>query len=159
MQLVIAQVLAEFAGDATQVSERDAACAILIEQLERLDDLLNWVTLTNLCCHDFEEVRVLDLTGAITIVIAHNCQYLLFLDVEAEGTHGDLKLMIVDSASLISVEEFEGFFDLLSLLIGQLLTGTTLRVGQVSAISFAATGAKIVWFPEHLLYFFKFKLF
>ena len=53
------------------------------------------------------------------VVVAQNLQHLRLLHVEPERAHGDFELVVVDAAILVGVEELEGLFDLLFLLLGE----------------------------------------
>ena len=117
LQLVVVEVLLHLAGHTAKVTQGDLASAVLVEQLEGLGDLFDRVALADLSSHDLEEVGILDLAGAFAVELPHQVEHLLLLDVEAEGTHAHLQLVVVDGAGLVSVEELEGFLDLLLLLV------------------------------------------
>ena len=53
-------------------------------------------------------------------MIAEDLEDLGLLEVEAEGTHRDLELVVIDTAVFVCVEELKRLFDLLFLLVGEL---------------------------------------
>ena len=116
LKFVIAEVFAQLARHASQVAETDLASVVLIEQLEGLEDLFNWVALSDFGSHDLEEVMVLNLTCTLAVVLLHQVEDLLLLDIKAQSAHCYLQLVVVNSAGLISVEEIECFLDFLLLL-------------------------------------------
>ena len=80
--------------------------------------------------HDIEEVDVLDGTVALPVVFSHEAEDFLLLDVKTECTHGNLKLMVVDGAGLVSVKKVESFLDLLLLLFSEVSTGSAFALGS-----------------------------
>merc|ERR1711934_971686 len=75
-----------------------------------------------------------ELDGAVAVVVdvGDHLLELLVLHLEAEGTHGGLKLTDVNGAGGIGVEKGESLTDLVELLLGELtglfLTTTTRHV-------------------------------
>ena len=118
VDLVVGHVLSELLGDTLEVSERDLACLIIIEESEGLDHLISWVSLRHLGGHHVEELVVVDDTAAVLVDILNHLLDLLSLGLETKGSHGDLEFLLVDVARAVSVEEIEGLLDLLLLLIG-----------------------------------------
>ena len=121
LELIVAQVLLHFPGNSTQVPQRYAARVVLVKQLERLGDLLDWVSLADLGGHDLQEVRVLDLAGSFAVKLPHQVEHLLLFYVEAQGSHANLQLVVVDGSGLVGVEKLEGLLDFLFLLVGKVL--------------------------------------
>ena len=141
LQLVVAQVLAQLARHSAQIAQTDAARVVLVEELERLEDFLDGVPLRNFGGHYLQEVWVLNLAGALAVVVPHDAEHLLLLDIEAEGAHGHFELVVVDRARLVRVEQLEGFLDLLLLLVGKL--------GAATAFNWVGACAKELGFLEH----------
>jgi hypothetical protein len=52
LEFIITQVFTEFSGDSSQISQADSTGIILVEELESLQDFLNWVSLTDLLGHN-----------------------------------------------------------------------------------------------------------
>ena len=144
LQLVVAQVLAQLARHSAQIAQTDAARVVLVEELERLEDFLYGVPLRNFGGHYLQEVWVLDLSGPFAVVVAHDSEDLLLLDIESEGAHSDLELVVVDSAGLVGVEELESLLDLLLLLISELRTA--------AAFNWVCASAKELGLLEHFNY-------
>ena len=136
LELFVGEVLAELAGDATEVLEADAAGAIFIEESEGFEDFFGGVAVVDLDGHDVEEVGELDLAGAVAVVVTHEVEHLLLADVEAQRPHGDLELVVVNGAGLVGIEQVERLLDLLALLLAQLLALRTPRL-------------ELVYFPQH----------
>lgn len=61
-------------------------------------------------------------------MIPEKFEYLCLFQVESKGSHCDFKLVVVDSAVLVSIEELESFFDLLSLLVGKRCIDVVVRI-------------------------------
>ena len=125
LQLVVIEVLLHLTSHTSQVPEADFASVVLVEKLEGFGDLLDRVALTDLGGHDLEEVWVLDLARTLAVEFSHEIEHLLLLDVESEGPHANLELVVINSTSLISVEQLKGFFDFLLLLIGEFLSSAS----------------------------------
>jgi hypothetical protein len=104
LELIVTQVFSKLAGNSAQVTKRNLASVVLIEKLESLQDLLNGVTLSNFSGHNLKEVMVLNLAGTFAIILFHKIEDFLFLDIETKCTHGNFKFMVVNGASLVSVE-------------------------------------------------------
>ena len=134
LQLIVRQIFTKFAGNTSQVTQTNLICVVLIEELERLEDLLDRVSLRDFSGHDLEELGVLNLLGAVAIILVHEALHLLLLNIEAERAHGYLQLMVVNLAGFVSVEQVERLLDLLLLLVSQLGAATALpNVSRVHA--------------------------
>merc|ERR1719426_413172 len=67
LQLLIRHALAELLRDALEVLERDLARLVVVEQAERLEDLVLRVAVENLLRHHGHELRELDRAGTIVV--------------------------------------------------------------------------------------------
>jgi len=121
LELLVGHVLTELLGDTLQILEGDLASLVVIEEAEHLHDLLAGVTVTHTSSHHVEELVEVDGAGAILVDVIDHSTNLVFLGVQAEGTHGDLKLLRVDGARAIGIEEVERLADLLDLVVGEAL--------------------------------------
>jgi hypothetical protein len=81
--------------------------------------------------HDIEEVNVLNSAVAFPVVFLHEAEHFLLFDVKAEGTHGNLQFVVVNGASLISVEEVECLLNLLFLLFSELSALTAFALSRL----------------------------
>merc|ERR1719504_338976 len=107
--------------DALEVLERDLSGLVVIEEPERLEDLVLRVTVKDLLRHHRHELRKFDGPRPIIVDVLDHLLDLLLLRLEAESAHGDLELLRVDGAGTVSVEQVKGFLDLLLLLLSELL--------------------------------------
>merc|ERR1719375_1964512 len=121
LKLLVGHALAKLLCHALQILEGDLSRLVIVKQTECLQDLILRVAIQDLVGHHLEELLVLDRPAAIVVDIGDHLLDLFLLRLEAEGTHGDLELLGVDGARAIGVEQVEGFFDLLLLLVGELL--------------------------------------
>ena len=115
---IVGHVLSELLGDALEVSEGDFACLVIVEETESLEHLFAGVSLGHLLGHHVEELWVVDDSGAVLVDVGDHFLDLLSLWLEAKSAHGDLELLLVDVATAVSIEQIEGFLDLLLLLFG-----------------------------------------
>ena len=120
-ELLVGKVLSELASNSAQVSQRDLSCVVLVKKLESLESLLHGVAVLDLLFHDLNKVVVLNLVGSVAVVLAHQTKNFLLLHIEAESAHGNLQLVVVNGAGLVSVEEVKGLLDFLLLFFGKLL--------------------------------------
>merc|ERR1719231_266453 len=121
LKLLVRHPLPKLLRDALEVLERDFPGLVIIEEPESLEDLVLRVTVENLLRHHGHKLRELDGARPIIVDILDHLLDLLFLGLEAESTHCDLELLRVDGAGTVSVEQVEGFLDLLLLLLRELL--------------------------------------
>merc|ERR1719247_246911 len=121
LKLLIRHALAELLRDALEVLERDLARLVVVEQAERLEDLVLRVAVENLLRHHGHELRELDRAGTVVVHVLDHLLDLLLLRLEAQRTHRDLELLRVNGPRPVRVEEVEGLLDLLLLLLRQLL--------------------------------------
>mmetsp|Transcript_56690 Transcript_56690/g.103705 ORF Transcript_56690/g.103705 Transcript_56690/m.103705 type:complete len:234 (+) Transcript_56690:60-761(+) len=121
LQLLICHAFTELLGNPLQIFERDLPGFIIIEQAEGFEDLILWITIEDLVCHHLQELLILDGSTAIVIDIGNHLLNLLLLGLKAKGTHSNFQLFRVDGPTSISVEQVEGFLDLLLLLLCKFL--------------------------------------
>merc|ERR1719258_670973 len=94
---------------------------IIVEEAERLEDLVLRVAVQNFLRHHRHELWELDRAGAVIIDVLDHLLDLLFLWLEAECTHCNLELLRINGSRTICVKQIEGFLDLLLLLLCELL--------------------------------------
>ena len=116
--LIIGHILAKLFGNSLEISEGDFACLIIIEETECFEHFFAWVSLSHLLSHHVEELWIVNDTGAVLVNISDHLLDFLAFWLEAKGTHCYFKFFLVDVARAISVEQVEGFFDLLLLFFG-----------------------------------------
>merc|ERR1719164_162536 len=121
LELLIRHSLPELLSHALQILEGDLSCLVIIEEPECLQDFVFGVPVQDLVRHHLQELFVLDRPAAIVIDIRDHLLDLLLLRLETQGTHGHLQLLRVDGAAAVGVEKVEGLFDLLLLLLSQIL--------------------------------------
>merc|ERR1719161_3211754 len=121
LQLLVRHPLPKLLRDALEVLERDLSGLVVIEEPERLEDLVLRVTVKDLLRHHRHELRKFDGPRPIIVDVLDHLLDLLLLRLEAKSAHGDLELLRVDGAGTVSVEQVKGFLDLLLLLLSELL--------------------------------------
>ena len=72
---------------------------------------------------DLGEIFKLHETVTALVVVAEDLEHLGLFHVEAEGTHRDLELVVVQRAILVCVKELKGLFYFLFLLVGEFGAG------------------------------------
>mmetsp|Transcript_35343 Transcript_35343/g.87834 ORF Transcript_35343/g.87834 Transcript_35343/m.87834 type:complete len:225 (+) Transcript_35343:1552-2226(+) len=117
LQLVIGQVLTQFPSDTPEVLERYAVCVIVVEEFERLADLLVRIPLGCLGRHYFQKVVVVDLSAARLVILLHELQHVSLLDLKTQRTHRYFELVVVDFAALVRVEQIKRLLDLAFLFL------------------------------------------
>merc|ERR1711868_286904 len=90
LELLVGHVLTELLSDALQVLEGDLASLVVVEETEHLHDLLTGVAVAHASSHHVEELVEIDGAGTVLVDVVDHAANLVFLRVEAEGTHGDL---------------------------------------------------------------------
>jgi len=120
LNLVVGHILAEFFGDALEILKGDLVCVVVVEQAESLRHLLLGVSFSHLGGHHVAELVVVNDARAVFIDVLDHLLNFCGLWFEAECSHSDFELLLVDVAAAISVEEVEGLLDLLSLLFSEL---------------------------------------
>ena len=117
LKFVVRKIFTKLASDSAQVAQTDSAAVVFIKQLEGLQNFLHGVAFSDFVGHNFKEVGILNLASTVAVVLAHQREHFLFLDVESECAHCNFEFVVVDSASLISVEKLKGFADFLLLFV------------------------------------------
>mmetsp|Transcript_76321 Transcript_76321/g.192110 ORF Transcript_76321/g.192110 Transcript_76321/m.192110 type:complete len:202 (-) Transcript_76321:42-647(-) len=121
LELLVGHALAQFLRDALQVLEGDLACLVIVEQAKCLQDLVLGVAIQDLVGHHLQELLIADGATAVVVHVRNHLLDFFLLRLEAKGTHCHLQLLGVDLARPIGVKEVECLFDLLLLLLRQLL--------------------------------------
>ena len=120
LDLVVGHVLAELLGHPLEVLEGDFAGLIVVEESEGFQHLLAGVTLGHFLGHHVQKFWEVDHATAVAVGIGDHFSDFLFLWLEAQSPHCNLKLLGVDGPTAVSVEEIKGLLDFLFLLLGQL---------------------------------------
>ena len=120
LDFIIGHVFSEFLCYPFKILERDFTGLIVVEESEGFKHLLAGVTLGHLLGHHVKKFWEVDHTTAVAVGIGDHFSDFLFLWLEAEGPHCNLKLFGVDCPTAVSVEEIKGLLDFLFLLFGQL---------------------------------------
>merc|ERR1719265_2556765 len=121
LKLLVSHALAKLLGNTLQVLERNLSCFVIVEQTERLQDLILGIAIQDFVGHHLKELLVFNGPTSIIVDIGDHLLDLFFLRLEPEGAHRNLELLGVDGAGSIGVEEIEGLLDFLFLLVGELL--------------------------------------
>ena len=119
LQLFVSHGLAELFSDAAEVTERDGAAGVVVEQSEDFANVLPRVFVAHAGGHHVEELLKVDGTGLVLVEVGDHLEDRLVLGFEAQGLHGCTELLGVNVSGAVRVEEIEGFFDLLDLIFGE----------------------------------------
>merc|ERR1712039_505479 len=65
LEFFISHALAKLLRDTLEILERDLSRLVIVEQTERLEDLVLWVPVEDLMGHHLEELRILNSSAAI----------------------------------------------------------------------------------------------
>merc|ERR1719482_1117653 len=121
VDLLVGQLLAEVGHDVAQLSRRDEAVAILVEDAEGLLELLLGVGVLHLARHEGAELGEVNRAVAVSIDLVDHVLELSLGRVLAERAHDGAKLLGGDGAVTVLVEKGEGLLELSDLLLGKLL--------------------------------------
>merc|ERR1719498_1280852 len=121
LELLICHPLTKLLRHALQVLEGDFSRFVVIEEPERLQDLVLRIPVQDLVRHHLQELLVFDRSTAIIIHIRDHLLNLLLLRLETQSAHRHLQLLGVDGTAAVRVKEVEGLLDFLFLLFSELL--------------------------------------
>merc|ERR1719217_1112082 len=121
VDLLVGQLLAEVGHDVAQLSRRDEAVAVLVEDAERLLQLLLRVRVLHLARHEGAELREVNGAVAVGIDLVDHVLQLSLRRVLAERAHHGAQLLGGDGAVAVLVEQRERLLELGDLLLSQLL--------------------------------------
>merc|ERR1719261_48382 len=121
LKLFVGHPLSKLLRHALQILERNLASFIIIEETERLEDLVLGVTIQDLMCHHLQEFFIFNGTTAIVVDVRDHLLDFLLFGFEAECTHGHLELFGINGAGAIGIKEIESLFDFLLLFLSQFL--------------------------------------
>mmetsp|Transcript_54403 Transcript_54403/g.161653 ORF Transcript_54403/g.161653 Transcript_54403/m.161653 type:complete len:210 (+) Transcript_54403:166-795(+) len=121
VDLLVSQLLAEVGHDVAELSRRDEAVAVLVEDTEGLLELLLGVGVLHLARHERAELGEVNGAVAVGVDLVDHVLQLGLGRVLAERAHHGAKLLGGDGAVTVLVEQREGLLELGDLLLGQLL--------------------------------------
>merc|ERR1719478_1408185 len=121
VDLLVGELLAEVGHDVAELSRRDEAVAVLVEDAEGLLELLLRVGVLHLAGHEGAELGEVNGAVAVGIDLVDHVLQLSLGRVLAERAHDGAELLGGDGAITVLVEEGEGLLELSDLLLGKLL--------------------------------------
>merc|ERR1712117_692932 len=130
IHLFIGELLSQVGHHMPELSRGDETVAILVEDAERLPDLLLAVCVLHLPGHHGEELGEVDRAVAVGVNLVDHVLQLGLSGVLAQGPHHRSELLGGDGAVAILVEEGERLLELRDLLLGQLVSHFRILVSQ-----------------------------
>jgi len=120
IDLLVGELLAEVCHDVAELGGGDETIAVLVEDLERLLDLLLGVGVLHLARHHGQELGEVDGAIAISVNLVDHVLQLSLGGVLSQRPHDGSELLGGDRAIAILVEEGERLLELGNLLVGKL---------------------------------------
>merc|ERR1711910_189913 len=130
IHLLIGELLSQVGHHVPELSRGDETVAVLVEDAERLPNLLLAVCVLHLPGHHGEELGEVDRAVAVGVHLVDHVLQLGLCGVLAQGPHHRSELLGGDGAVAILVEEGERLLELRDLLLGQLVSHFRILVSQ-----------------------------
>merc|ERR1719218_220464 len=120
--LLVGEFLAKVGHDVSELSSADEAIAVLVEDLESLNNLFLRVSVLHLTGHHSEELR--EVNGAVAISINFVDHILEFglCGVLTKGSHDSAKFFGGDGAISVLIEQGKGFLEFSDLFFSELIS-------------------------------------
>merc|ERR1719238_1646969 len=121
INFLICELLAKVGHHVSQLSGRDEAIAVLVEDLESLLNLLLGVGVLHLLGHEVQELREVDGARAVGVDLVNHVLELSLCGILPEGAHDGSQLLGGDGAIAVLVEEGESLLELGNLFLSKLI--------------------------------------
>lgn len=122
IDLLISELLSKVGHDVTQLGSGDESVSVLVEDLERLEDLLLGIGVLHLSGHHRKELGEINCSITVSVNFVDHIGELRLRRVLSEGAHDGSKFFGGDSAISVLIEQGERLLELSDLFLGKLIS-------------------------------------